>query len=95
MTPGLPKQPLELTESAAKANFLNTGKKNLWTLYFRAGSNPHAMTKHFFLEGDIRDVVTRAKKHCDTLGYRFIRIEPFISDLALDERKHTGLTDEN
>ena len=72
-----------------------SGKKNLYTLFFRAGNNPHAMSKHFFLSGDLRDVVIRAKKHCDTLGYRFVRIEPFISDLAADERKHTGGSDEN
>ena len=71
-----------------------TEKKNLYTLFFRAGNNPHAMSKHFFLSGELRDVVIRAKKHCDTLGYRFVRIEPFISDLAADERRHTGSSED-
>ena len=85
---------LKITQSPSHP-ITEENKKNLYTLFFRAGNNPHAMSKHFFLSGELRDVVLRAKKHCDTLGYRFVRIEPFISDLAADERKHTGGSDEN
>lgn len=72
-------------------------KKNLYTLYFRRGSNPHPQVKNFFMNGTMQEVVARAKKHCEVLGCRFVRIEPFISDLAIDERQHTGgsANDEN
>jgi len=65
-------------------------KKNLYVLYYRAGNNPHAMQKHFFQTGDMRQVVDRAKKHCEIMGYRFVRVEPFLFDLSADENKHTG-----
>lgn len=65
--------------------------KALYTLYYRKGNNPHAMTKNFYFAGSLREVVERAKKHCETIGGRFVRIEPFVSDLAQDERSHLGL----
>lgn len=65
-------------------------KKFLWVLHYRKGNNPHPMTKQFFCEGELRSVVERAKKHCETVGERFVRVEPFITDLAQLERQHLG-----
>jgi hypothetical protein len=65
--------------------------KKLYTLYYRRGTNPHSMMKNFEMSGTLREVVERTKKHCENLGCRFVRVEPFLSDLSNDERLHMGL----
>lgn len=89
MTPTQPLSPAKLNPKELE------GKKSLWTLYYRKSNNPHPMTKNFWHEGSLREVVERAKKHCETLGERFVRLEPFIVDLALAERQHLGVKDDN
>ena len=71
------------------------GKRSLWTLHYRKGNNPHPMTKNFWHEGSLREVVERVKKHCETLGERFVRLEPFVVDLNLVERQHLGVKDDH
>ena len=81
--------------SVLASNGATEVKKSLWVLHYRKGNNPHPMTKNFWHEGSLREVVERAKKHCETVGERFVRLEPFVTDLALTERQHLGLREEN
>lgn len=82
------------TRSATPAEVLNKLLKGIYTLYFRKGNNPHSMVKNFFATGkDLRENVEIAKKHCETIGARFVRLEPFLSDLRKDEMTHLGQTD--
>jgi hypothetical protein len=58
----------------------------MYTLWYRSGDNPGAMTKNFNLPyNDMRTVIQRTKDHCDLMGYRFVRVKPFLSDLIKDE----------
>lgn len=67
----------------------------LYTLYYRQGNNPHPMSKNFFTNhASLQDIVLQAKKHCETLGVRFVRVVPFLNDLRADERKHMNLEPE-
>lgn len=68
----------------------------VYILYYRKGNNPHSMVKYFYSVGaTLRDTVNIAKKHCEVIGGRFVRIEPFLSDLNKDEILHTGGTIED
>lgn len=78
------------TKSDAQALIAPQEKKNLYTLFYRSGSNPHPQVKNFFCEGTIREVIDRAKKHCEIIACRFVRVQPFISNLNADERLHRG-----
>ena len=60
MTPLTAKQTTSIP-SVPNDNPLVKEKQSLYTLYYRAGNNPHAMTKNFFFPGTIREVVDRAK----------------------------------
>lgn len=77
--PGLPQ---ELTIPRGVEDF-----RNLYTLFFHRGGTHHVHIKMFFHSGLFRDVIERAKKHCDLMNFRFIRVTPFISDLVEDEKK--------
>jgi hypothetical protein len=68
----------------------NGNLESYHTLYYRLGRNPHAMAKNFYHVGTLHEVVARAKKHCEILGARFVRIEPLFSNLDSDERQHMG-----
>lgn len=70
-------------------------KESVFTLYYREGQNPHPMLKNFAFPAQLDDktrkhimqpIVSRAKAHCEKMGYRFIRVVPFMSSLDLDER---------
>jgi len=67
----------------------------VYTLYYRKGNNPHSMTKNFYSSGkDLMETVSIAKRHCEVIGGRFVRLEPLISDLRKDEAAHMGQTDQ-
>lgn len=54
----------------------------LWTLWFRAGGNPHSQCLHFQFETvDPRRAYERGKLHCERMNYRFVKVEPFLVDL--------------
>lgn len=77
------------------APFSTGNSESYYTLFYRQGRNPHPMTKNFHHIGSLRDVVDRAKKHCEVLGARFVRIEPLFSNLENDERIHMGTRELN
>lgn len=82
----IPAQPINLDLS----NSVEPAKKNMYILHYRKGDNPHPMTKFFFIEGDIQKAMARARSHCDTMNYRFLRVDSFVSNLEADEQKHLG-----
>lgn len=84
-----------ITPSVPSVPIPNGTSDSYYTLFYRQGRNPHPMTKNFHHTGSIRDVVERAKKHCEVLGARFVRIEPLFSNLENDERTHMGVKDNN
>jgi|HubBroStandDraft_3_1064219.scaffolds.fasta_scaffold140780_2 hypothetical protein len=63
--------------------------KDLYILYFRSRDNPRPSEKYFEIQDvkDFRDVITRCKGYCTNMGYRFVKVEKFLSDMAEDERK--------
>lgn len=82
--PGLPdvlKSPTSRDES----------KVILWVLHYRQGQNPSPMQKNFESAGTIARIVDRAKRHCDAMGYRFIKVQPFLSNLQTDENQAAGI----
>ena len=80
---------LSETERIEAAVKLTSGPemKDIYTLWYRTGGNPRPLEKHFVLKDtkDFRDVVSRCKSYCDNCGYRFVKVERFLSDLAADE----------
>lgn len=63
---------------------------DIYVLFYRTGMNPRPLEMHFsFPEGatDFRKVVERAKRFCDTCGYKFTKVEKFLISLEDMERK--------
>ncbi len=57
----------------------------LYVLFYRHGSNPHTQSIHFSFPGEFKKAIDRGRKFCDVTGYRFIKVEQFLTNL--DERE--------
>lgn len=68
---------------------LGSNLKDLYILYYRSQVNPRPSEKYFEIPGvtDFRDVITRCKTYCSNCGFRFVKVERFLSDMNEDERK--------
>jgi hypothetical protein len=63
----------------------------LYTLFYRQGNNPHPLQLNFILKTtEMRVVMERTKKHCDLMNYRFVRVQPFMTDLDRAEKVQSG-----
>jgi hypothetical protein len=71
----------------AKAEELLTDKDiNFYTLYYHyRASRPLEFI--FIFEGDLKKAVTRGRRHCEAMNYRFIKVRPTIVDLDDRERR--------
>lgn len=58
--------------------------KGLWLIHYRHGMNP-GLSKGMYHVGDVRSAVERAKRHCEMMGYRYVFVRPFVSDLQKEE----------
>lgn len=59
-----------------------------YVLYFIQGNTHQMKQKNFVHTGNRRSAIARGKRHCEQMSYRFIRVEPFFSNLEEDERRH-------
>ena len=57
-------------------------------LFYIKGPSHQVMSKHFVFAGSVRDAIERGKRHCEQMSYRFIRVQPFFSNLEDDERRN-------
>jgi hypothetical protein len=90
-----PKPPEVNKKATTPSEVVQKLLSGLYTLYYRQGNNPHPMQKNFYSTGaNLRETVDIAKKHCENMGLRFIRVQPFINDLRADERVHNGSRDD-
>jgi hypothetical protein len=58
----------------------------LWILIYHFGAT-FPNTLNFPFDGTMTEAMQRAREHCDVMGYRFIKIRPFIVDLDDRERR--------
>lgn len=58
--------------------------KRMYEMYFRIG-NRKPDHKVFEIHGDLPQAISKARKHCDTMGYRFCGVYPFLVDLDIQE----------
>ncbi len=73
-------------------NPLLDGKGTLYVLFYIHGGNPHPRTKNFFCDGDMKKAIQMGQNHCTNMSMRFIRVEPFFSDLTAEEKRHSETT---
>lgn len=79
-TPGLPtKIEKEVTDSITQTV--------RYILYYFKGS-PHAQFTFIDFPADrtLQQIVERVKVYCNTLGMRFVRIEPMMTDMEKNEK---------
>ena len=64
--------------------------RDMYTLHYRKGQNPFPMSKNFVYTKtrDMAKIVEFCRDHCERIQGRFIRVVPFLADLAQDEQKH-------
>lgn len=82
-------EPKILTSAIKQSN-----GKRLFELHFRKG-NRKPESKVFELEGDLPAAITRARRHCEDMGYRFCGCYPFLVDLDMQEVSRNDEIHEN
>ena len=65
-----------------------TSSPETFILFYIKGPSHQVMSKHFVFAGLIRDAIERGRRHCEQMSYRFIRVQPFFSNLEEDERRN-------
>ena len=76
-----------LGKPLASESFTN----NRFTLYYRQGRNPHPQFTFFdYPSKDMKLVVERAKRFCDQMSYRFVNVQPSVTDLDKEEAINRG-----
>ena len=54
---------------------------HVWILRYRYSNNPQA-DKNFIFNGSLPEAVVFAKQYCEKMGYRYIQVRPFLSDIG-------------
>lgn len=95
--PGLPepKTSVLLDIPATAIERAETAQSKIqYTLYYRVGTNPHPQFTFFLWpSADMRIVVERAKRFCDGMGYRFVNVQPSMTDLnSVEARRRESET---
>lgn len=84
MTPGIPSSLDDAIENGLK--------KEMYVLYYIGGGSPHTQCKFFESElQNFQSIIQRCKDHCLAMGIRFVRVQPFLSDLVGDENKRNAV----
>ena len=60
--------------------------RSVYSLYYRHGSNTSCF-KLFEHKGDLASAAQRGRTHCELMGYVFIYVKPFLSDLEWEEKR--------
>lgn len=71
-------------------------KNKLFILTYRFGSSAYPNTLYFEFVGSVpektnQEAIQRGRTFCETVGYRFHSVRPFISDLKSIEQRHLGI----
>lgn len=84
----MPKDVLDIAQATIPGEPLNiVGPfQDVYVLRYVERSS-HLAVKFFKMEGDFRSVIERGKSYCEQMRYRFLRVEPFLSNLQDDINK--------
>jgi hypothetical protein len=81
----------EASKALGQIPALQQGELIEYTLYYRHGQQTSSEFLRFtFPSSDMKLVVERAKHHCETMGYRFVRVKPSMTNLDKAENVLTN-----
>lgn len=63
--------------------------ENLWVVHYRKGGNPFPLAGFYPYKGNIQGALKVFRTHCDRMGWKFVRVTPFLSNVA-EELKNAG-----
>ena len=84
-TPATVKDVIDLTPAPRQPSDLDF----LYIVWYIPSRATHSASRCFRCETtDLSKVIARAKRHCETQGFRFLRVDSFVCDLdRLDEQR--------
>ena len=62
--------------------------ESLFVLWYREGRDPRGKPLHFRFSGTIHQAIAKTKSYCEQMGYRWIRVDPFLTDLDASLKRH-------
>ena len=91
MTPSTSSKSVSGTIPGKPSDIAVQNGSNRFTLYYRQGRNPHPQFTFFdYPSKDMKLVVERAKRFCDQMSYRFVYVQPSVTDLDKEEAINRG-----
>ena len=60
--------------------------EDTWILYYRQGVNVNCQL-HFEHIGTLPEAESRGRQHCQIMGYNFLYIRPFLTNLETAEKR--------
>jgi len=67
--------------------------ENLHVLYYRQGSDPRSQHLNFSFQGTFKEAIARGRNFCEKMGWRFVKVEQFLTNLEEREKRNSGQTD--
>lgn len=64
--------------------------ETLHILYYRHGNNPHTQSINFTFDDDFKQAIARGRTFCERMGWKFIKVEPFLTNLEDREKRSMG-----
>lgn len=59
----------------------------LHTLYYLHSNNPRSQSINFQYNGSFKEAINRGRTFCEKMGWRFLKVEPFLTDLDDREKR--------
>ena len=74
------------TEEASKPLTL-APLENIFVLYHLHGNNPRSQAIYFQHPGPFKVAIDRGRKFCEKMGWRFLKVESFLTNLDDREKR--------
>ena len=64
--------------------------ESLHVLFYRHGNDPRTQSINFSFPGTFKGAIDRGRRFCETMGWKFIKVEAFLTNLEEKESRLAG-----
>lgn len=64
--------------------------ERLHVLFYIHGNSRHIQNVNFIFHGSFKEAIARGRQFCERMGWKFIKVEPFLTNLEDREKRNSG-----
>lgn len=64
--------------------------ETLHVLFYIHGNSRHIQNVNFSFNGTFKEAIARGRQFCERMGWKFIKVEPFLTNLEEREKRNMG-----